>query len=66
MSTAGNPLSLAVKGGAFVIPGIGLIDAYIGIARGRIAVIGESLPAEGAYSLSACRHSSAPNAIARS
>jgi dihydropyrimidinase len=45
MSAGGNPFSLMVKGGTLVIPGVGLIGADIGIARGRIAAIGESLAA---------------------
>jgi dihydropyrimidinase len=48
MRAAGNPFSLMVKGGTLVIPGVGLIDADIGVARGRIAAIGENLAAEAA------------------
>jgi dihydropyrimidinase len=48
MSTVGNPFSLLVKGGTLIIPGVGLIDADIGIAQGRIAAIGENLAVEAA------------------
>jgi dihydropyrimidinase len=46
MCTAGKRFSLVVKGGTLVIPGVGLIDADIGIAHGKIAAIGENLTAE--------------------
>ena len=48
MSTVGNPFSLVVKGGTLIIQEVGLIDADIGIAQGRIAAIGENLAAEAA------------------
>jgi dihydropyrimidinase len=40
---AGRRFSLVVKGGALVIPGVGVIDADIGIRQGKIAAIGEDL-----------------------
>lgn len=48
MNSAGKRFSLVVEGGTLVIPGVGLVDADIGIARGRIAAIGEKLATDAA------------------
>jgi dihydropyrimidinase len=43
---AGNRFSLVVKGGTLIIPGVGRIDADVGIAHGKIAAIGDDLVGE--------------------
>ena len=43
-----KPLDLIVRNGTLVIPGVGQVKADVGIAGGKIAVIGDNL--EG------CRH----------
>jgi dihydropyrimidinase len=41
--TAASPFDLVVRNGTLVIPGVGKIDADIGISGGRIAAIGSQL-----------------------
>jgi dihydropyrimidinase len=49
MSSAGKKnFSLVVQGGTLVIPGVGQVDADIGIANGKIAAIGTDLAAQAA------------------
>ena len=49
MSSAGKKnFSLVVQGGTFVIPGVGQVDADVGIADGKIAAIGNDLAAQAA------------------
>ena len=43
----GKPLDLIVRNGTLVIPGVGQIKADVGIANGKIAVIGEDLKEPG-------------------
>lgn len=42
-ATSGNRYSLVVKGGTLVIPGVGLIDADVGISGGKIVLLGDDL-----------------------
>src|SRR4051812_45261654 len=41
-------LDLIVRGGTLVIPGVGQIKADVGVAYGKIAVLGENLTQSGA------------------
>ena len=42
-AAAGARYSLVVKGGTLVIPGVGLIDADVGISDGKIVALGDNL-----------------------
>ncbi len=44
----GKRFSLVVKGGRLVVPGLGFVDADVGIAHGKIAAIGENMAADAA------------------
>ena len=44
----GKPLDLIVRNGTLVIPGVGQVKADVGIADGKIAVIGDNLKDAGA------------------
>src|SRR5262249_57282500 len=43
-----KPLDLIVRNGTLVIPGVGPVKADVGIADGKVAVIGENLRDAGA------------------
>ena len=46
-----KPLDLIVRNGTLVIPGVGQVKADVGIAGGKIAVIGDNLKDAGGRNL---------------